>query len=190
MKTVKMILVIALSIVTQIELSSQTKWEREYRAGIKNIPAPAKKYLNSFPEPRRLKWYAEESDDGKTFEAKFIFNGLKHSIEFDSIGNLLDIEIAIDYNLLSHNFIRQFDKNLLTRFTGYKVIKVQKHIKGDDFTITGLYENPAELHVQYEIVVRGYFQKKYRLYEIMADSVGSILTIEEIVLKNTDNLEY
>ena len=74
-------------------ISGQYKFEKERRIKAHEVPFKAIDFVGKVNFKKKIKWYLEESQDGKTFEAKVRFNGRKHSLEFDQLGNILDVEI-------------------------------------------------------------------------------------------------
>ena len=51
---------------------SQEKFEIEYRVKPSKVPEKSFKLIKSWRFKKKVKWYAEESNDGKTFEAKTV----------------------------------------------------------------------------------------------------------------------
>ncbi|MEL6254700.1 MAG: hypothetical protein AAFR87_22000, partial [Bacteroidota bacterium] len=72
---------------------AQIKYEREYKLKPTEIPMPAKIFVDSCKFSTQITWYKEESQDGKSIEAKLKHKGKKYSIEFDTVGLLQDMEI-------------------------------------------------------------------------------------------------
>lgn len=54
-------------------LFSQEKFEKEYRIKENRVPKKATQIIKMWNFPKKIKWYAEESNLGKTFEAKTCF---------------------------------------------------------------------------------------------------------------------
>jgi hypothetical protein len=79
---------------------SQEKFEKEYRVKPSEVPEKSFKLIKSWRFKKKVKWYAEESNDGKTFEAKTVHLNHVYSIEFNENGTLLDLEKKVSFSEL------------------------------------------------------------------------------------------
>ena len=92
--------IIILFTICSNQLNAQQKYEKESRLKEKNIPNKALHFIDSLEVGSRIRWYLEEGLEHTSIEAKFKLNNQKYSIEFDTIGNLEDIEIQIKWSEL------------------------------------------------------------------------------------------
>ena len=150
--------------------------------------------VTSWNYTKKVKWYGEESQDGKTFEAKVWYRGKKHSIEFSESGALLDVEIRIRYAEIPAAVQKKISPILGQKMQRYRVRKVQEQYTG---TLTAIYQTvfvrdvfSERLAPKYELVVKGRAGKKYVQYEFLFDPEGTLLKTLEFVPPNTDNLEF
>jgi len=170
-------------------LFAQVKWEREYRIHPRSVPEKATRFIDSANLESRVKWYAEESHDGKTYEAKFKFRNRKHSVEFSESGHVLDIEVELKLSELPESWAISFDKALSGHFTRIRIVKIQ--IQYTDSLMEYLRNGSGSTSkANYEVVVRGYKGRDFRFYEATVDSAGALISLKEIVTRNTDNLEF
>ncbi|GAA4274848.1 hypothetical protein GCM10022258_41440 [Aquimarina gracilis] len=174
-----------------ITLQAQTKFEREYRIKKHEAPKAAVAFISKGFSEKKVKWYVEESQDGKTFEAKTNYKKNKYSIEFDTLGNILDIEKKVSFQSLQNVLKSKIISSLNSLFVKHKILKVQIQWKGDQENLLKLIkdtkkENYSEL---YEIVIKGKKQRTFKMYEILFDSEGKALKVLEIIQRPSDNLE-
>lgn len=171
---------------------SQQKFEREYRIDLEEVPPKASSFIAKCGFDRKVKWYTEESQDGKTIEAKSCKKGYKYSIEFSRSGTVLDVEKTIKWKEIAAIKQKAIQKSLKNRFEKYRLKKIQIQWQTDhEFyidLINGKGEN--EINEFYEIVVKGSKNKTSHLYEVLIDASGTILKELQFAPQNTDNLEF
>ena len=171
---------------------AQQKFEKEARLAINKVPKKALEFLEGV-EIKKIKWYLEESLEGQSIEAKFKLKTKKYSVEFDTQGDLQDIEVTYDLESLREEEKRSIKKGLAASYKKYKLKKIQKQYAA---TINSLvaFENAKEdnsiCYYEYEIVVKAKKDSKWNLYEVIIDTTGNIKKEVEIIFRNTDNLEY
>ncbi len=174
-------------------LAGQIKYEREYDLKKENVPGMAITFMDSCCPNSKVKWYGEESLKGLSIEAKVYYKGSLYSIEFDTSGYIQDVEKKIRLHDISQDTRSAIVKKLDSIYRKHKIDKVQVQWIGSNQTLYELIEkNNSELPytINYEIVVQGKKGKSTRMYEIQFSSGGGILSVSEIVQRNTDNLDY
>lgn len=150
-------------------------------------------FIDSLELKVRVKWYLEQGLEGKSVEAKYKHNGQKYSIEFDTLGNILDVEIKINWASLDTKL-----KDLITEQLGqdcdrYRIRKVQIQYSGDRQEVLAKTKgkNAATgITTSYEIIVRCRVNWNVDLYEYLFSDAGQILTTSKIIFKNSSHLEY
>jgi len=172
-------------------LHGQIKIEKEIDISKNEAPTLMQEFIAKQDFEKKIKWYKEFSEIGMTYEAKTCFKKFKYSIEFDSIGNLLDVEKTIPKRKLPKEVKASLDKQLHQEFLKYKLIKVQEQYKGDINAIDNI-ERAPNLEFHYEIVFKGKGKGKRqsKYYEILVDHNGNIIEQYEIVDRPIDNLEF
>jgi len=173
--------------------SAQTKFEREYRINSAEVPKEAKSFVDSCNFMGKIKWYAEESQDGKTFEAKTRHLGKKYSIEFDTTGVLQDIEKEVEFDKLDKSLQVPMGKTLGNHFKSYKVRKIQIQWTGERDVLLKLIKNghsDKPYTTQYEIIVKARKNGISRYYEVLLDASCDLLKILEIKQQSADNLVF
>ena len=171
---------------------SQEKFEKEYRTSATKIPEKALVFIKQFSFDKEIKWYIEESQLGKTYEAKGKLEKKKHSIEFDVEGNLLDVEIKLKKKKLSKKLKVLFEANLKDLFSKFKIKKIQRQLTGDILEVTKAIKTKSytKVIVKYELVVIGEKDKKLGYYEVLMSANGKVEKVLKFIDKSVDNLEF
>lgn len=174
-------------------LAGQIKYEREYDLKKENVPGIAKTFMDSCCPNRKVKWYGEESLKGLSIEAKVYYKGSLYSIEFDTSGYIQDVEKKIRLHDISQDKRSAIVNKLDSVFSKHKIEKVQVQWIGSNQALYELIEKNNSIlpyTVSYEIVLKGRKEKSRKMYEILFSMEGNILSVSEIVQRNTDNLDY
>ncbi|MEM1122573.1 MAG: hypothetical protein AAGJ18_19170 [Bacteroidota bacterium] len=189
----RLIALASLCSFVNLSLYSQIKFEREYRLKAVEVPSQAQQYVIALGAKKKIKWYKEISQDGKSIEAKTKIRAHCYSIEFSEVGELEDVEIKIDWDEIAETTQQNIKNHLKSIFKKYKIKKIQRQFTGDAASIKAflIKQKVAEnCQIRYEIVVKGRNEKGVRLYEILFAEDGQFLKSLPIELRNTDNLEY
>jgi hypothetical protein len=175
-----------------VEITGQEKYEKEYRIKAHEVPDSALEFFNWDEFDTKIKWYYEEGLSVNSVEAKFKYGGEKYSVEFDTTGQLEDIEILIDEEFIPVYTRNCINKNLDSLFIRHKTRKIQIQYSGDISSFRSfISENDQEkFTTKYEFIVKGKKNKLWNLYEVTFDHVGKAMKISQIIFRNTDNLEY
>ncbi|WP_052823464.1 hypothetical protein [Neotamlana sedimentorum] len=151
-------------------LSAQSKNEKEERITLSQFPNLAHQSLLSTEKPlKKLKFFKEIDGSRKSYEAKFKYNKLQYSVEFDTLGKLEDIEIIIKQKHIPEGALQQITTYFKTNFDKYSFIKIQeqyinKKDKTDTDFINYILENPIGKHTHFEIIAE-IKSKKDRLFK-------------------------
>lgn len=175
------------------QLYAQQKYEKESRLKEKDVPSKALDFIDSLEVKGRVRWYLEEGFDRTSIEAKLKFNNQKCSIEFDSIGNLEDIEIPIEWNYLQKSLKDSILVSLGEDCKKFKIQKNQIQYSGDRSTLLSKMKTRKSgdnYIVRYELVVKCSNTKNIALFEYLFNDTGRKLAFYQIVFKNSSNLEY
>jgi hypothetical protein len=176
-----------------LSVSGQEKYEREYRLAEEDIPAVALAFVDSCHFSKRIRWYGEESLMGPSIEAKVKENKIRHSIEFDTLGQIQDVELKIDWQKIPASARSQMEKYFTENFTKHRVVKVQRQWTGPPETLIALIRGESTQDpfiTKYEVVLRGRTEAEQHDYEILFGGNGQFEKRSMIVHRNTDNLDY
>ena len=175
------------------QLCAQHKYESESRLKEENVPTKALDFIQSLAVENKIKWYEEEGLNRTTIEAKFKLNNQKYSVEFDSVGNLEDIEILLEWKGLHSSLQDSICIRLGEDCDKIRIQKAQIQYSGEPSVLlskikTG--KNTGSYLVRYELIVKCYSKKKVALFEYLFSDTGQKLSVAKIVFKNSSNLEY
>lgn len=170
----------------------QTKYEKEYRLKLSSVPEEAQDFLKALGFNSKIKWYKEEGLASTSIEAKTEFNDKKYSIEFDSNGQIEDIEVEVEWKELPTATQTKICDYLTENHQKYKIEKIQIQYTGDSDNLIKKVTNSAEegITTHYEIIVKGKTNDNFQLLEYLFSDEGNMVKKSVIVFKNTDNLEY
>jgi hypothetical protein len=172
---------------------AQEKFEKERRIRKGNVPAEALSFVDALDVKSKVKWFKEEGLSQKTIEAKFKHNKAKYSVEFDTLGNLEDVEIVASWNDLASNVRDSICLQLNSACSKYKIVKVQKQYAGDASELISMLKADTYspfVTIKYELIVKCHRQRKVDLFEYVFSSKGQLISISKIVFKNSSHLEY
>ncbi len=174
-------------------ITGQTKFEREFRMRTDDVPLIAQQFIDSAGFTGRIKWFGEESQTEKSIEAKTKFNGTRYSIEFDTLGNLQDVEIEIEFDKIPEPVRNNISSYFSSVFDNYKIIKSQVQYSGDKNIILQFLRDKtigSKIVTRYEIVVNSQKGKARNRYEFTFTDTGDFKNRSIIIIRNFDNLEH
>ncbi len=158
---------------------SQSKNEKEERIDASEFPQMALHYFNEIlDQVKYLKLYKETDGEKQSFEAKFKLNKLHYSVEFDTLGNLEDIEIIIKKKhipkLAFKTMLNYFD----THFDKVRFIKIQKQYvnileQNDQQFINYVLDSPIGKNTHFEIIAEIKTQGERFLKEFTFKNTGA-----------------
>jgi hypothetical protein len=187
------IIILLININYSNKLCGQEKFEKESRIKKKDAPIKAVQFIDSLYLKNKVKWYKEEGLNKKSIEAKFRHNKIKYSIEFDTLGNIEDVEKEINWKDLNENLKDSITIKLKNNCIKHKIIKVQIQYLGNNYDLFSKVKtdkNSTNLLTNYEIIVRCKSEKKVELFEYLFNETGKLLSISKIIFKNSSHLEY
>ena len=172
---------------------SQSKMEKERRIEIGEVPDRAVRFVDSLFPGNQVKWYFEENLIGNSIEGKLRNGKQRYSVEFDTSGVLQDIEKVISAKEVRNGLFQQIRTKLDDNFRKVRIDKIQVQFSGDPLSLLKAPLEPGVEHEgimeRYEIVFRGK-KEDWKLYEATFSKAGDLLSLEEIILKNTDHLAF
>lgn len=189
----KTLLFINVSLFLTSQTFGQKKYEKEYRLKSQEVPVDARKFVEAIHFPGEVKWYFEENLKGNSIEGKVIRNKKRYSLEFDTQGNLQDVEIQINWMDIPEVTRNNISANLSSQYSYFKINKIQVQYAGEDTALLSLLKNQRINNLystNYEIIVKGKKDKKLKLYEMTFSQKGEVLAISEIIFRNIDNLAF
>lgn len=189
----KVILLSLLCSFTFSFLSAQQKFEKETRIKLAQVPLSAQQFIAAIPFSKEIKWYKEEGLTTSSYEAKTRYNQHKYSIEFDTLGQLEDVEIKIKWAAVPKPIQTAIQQHLMETFDRFKYSKVQEQLSGETAAVLDYLLGKGKkesIITQYEIVLKGKKEGQTRWFEYTFDAQGKLQQQNTIIFRNTDNLEY
>ncbi|MCS5489118.1 hypothetical protein [Algoriphagus limi] len=173
---------------------SQKKIEQEKRIKKQDVPELAVEWLeDSFEGRKKVRWYQEISDQGISFEAKFPWKGKFHSVEFDSLGNIQDVEIEIQQNELGAEIESNILSDIASEFSEFRIQRIQRQYSAqsddlEDFFDEGEMEG-ITIRFEIEFIAK---EKSGRqaFWEGLFDQKGKLISIREVEIRIMDNLIF
>lgn len=194
MKTLIFKPVFIISILFSLSVNGQEyKKEKEVRISEEIVPVKALQVANKFDVKRKKKWYRQTNFDTISYEVKFKWNNHFYSVEFDTTGQILDIEQLVKWEEIEQKHRKQLKKIFENRFDKYKLIKCQVQYTGDKEALNSFFNKDKStnaLTVRFEIEVEGKTKKSWKKYEFLISSAGTVERERIIVGRSTENLNY
>jgi hypothetical protein len=188
-----LISIITLSVGYVATLSAQYKYEVESRIKTEEVPSRAREFIDRCGFRDKIKWYKEKSNEGKSYEAKSKRRNIPFSIEFDTLGNVLDVERTVPFESLDETLKKTIRKNFDSLFVAYNIRKTQIKWQGEeDVLITLITTGSTEKSyvLGYEIELKAKKENFSKFYQVLFDHSGEVLEVLEIIQSRTENLEF
>lgn len=171
---------------------AQDKIEREVGVKPSEVPDSAKSWLkDAFEKVKRPKWFLEYSQDGQAFEAKFWWEKHYHSVKFDSLGKLMDVEIEISKDEMPSKSWEEIQGYFQSEFEEFSVMKIQRQLIGDESDLEDFFdeEETEGVTIRYEIVFQGK-KGSWQIWEGLFDEQGAFISIVRVQMRSVDNLIF
>ncbi|MGC6431916.1 MAG: hypothetical protein ACON5F_12800 [Jejuia sp.] len=175
---------------------AQSKDEKEERIPDTEFPAKAINYFNIISQDvKYLKYYKETDGDKKSFEVKFKYNKEHYSVEFDTLGNLEDIEIVIKKKHIPKDIYRTISDHFNQNFKKFTLVKVQKQYvnttkKPDKQFIQNVLEKPINKHTHFEIIAEVKTEEKHELREFTFNRLGAFEKSRKVTSSSYEHALY
>ena len=190
------ILFLLLLYATTAMAQGQYKYEREYRIKKNQFPQKAHDLLrDQIKDARKVKYYREVDSTKVSYEAKFKLGKLAYSAEFDTNGNLEDIEILIKKVDVPEASMLAIEEFLNTNFSKHRILRMQQQYAVSEFntveeTIYNAFQNLLLPSIKYELVVAAKKDKGFEDFEILFDSEGNFVSMRKSLPANYDHILY
>jgi hypothetical protein len=186
--------ILILLFIVHFSLFAQQKFEKESRIKSNEVPVKSLQIMNMWNFKKKVKWFAEESNEGKTFEAKVVYKKHRYSLEFSEEGEILDVEKTVKFTDLAKEIQQKIKQNVSRRFVKYRIKKVQIQYSGSEteiyHKIFQLKKGNEKAKINFEIVLKGKKEKDYALFEILFDQKGNLIKELKFKEENSLNLEF
>lgn len=172
---------------------SQEKYEKEYRIRAAKVPQAALEFVHTAGFSKKVKWYKEEGLTRNSIEAKTKYRKTKYSIEFNTAGEIEDVEYIIQWQDIPALTRMNIERFLDSIYRKKRLVKIQVQLTGEKEELLQTFVQPQVEHnliTHYEIVLSGVRKGTHERYEYLFFENGEMKREAKIILKNTDHLEY
>ena len=169
---------------------SQSKIEMEERIKKGDAPFSAQRFVDSLNFNSKIKWFVEQGSGNKSYEAKTKFEGKKYSIEFDSLGDIEDIEVEVKWKQINSSTQNAICEQWHTDFEKFRIRKIQIQYSGKKGDLLDLKNSTENLIIKYEIVLKGQKNGETFFYEYLFSKEGELEKRQKFYFRNTDHLDY
>ncbi|MGO3706610.1 MAG: hypothetical protein ACTJGD_02555 [Mesonia hippocampi] len=177
MKKLSLLLLFSLSLST---IAQEVKLEKEERIHIEQMPEKARLFLSqkSLTENKTKRFYREIDGDKKSYEAKLKIHRKTYSIEFNTLGELEDIEIAIKEREVPKEVLKNIKNQLSERCDRYKIERIQaQYVNTSSTNQQEVLEQALKKNnfskVNYEIIIKLKTNEETMRCEVLFDSLGN-----------------
>ncbi|MBO6605623.1 hypothetical protein [Psychroserpens sp.] len=187
------IVVVLLCFFFSINNYCQNKNEKESKISKTDFPSSALQTLSLVPEnAKRIKYYQETDGEKLSYECKFKFQNLWHSVEFNEDGKLEDIEVKVRKHQLSQTVRERINNYLSQNSDKFDIVKIQEQYVQDksssDLTFfKSTISNREHTASNYELIVAIKHKKDWTLKEMTFDKQGNFTNTRDL---QTDSYEY
>ncbi len=178
--------------ISKSEAQTQYKLEREIGISEENVPEKALLTISGIDFSNAKKhWYKEWSLTAISYELKVKIDNKKFSIEFDSLGNLEDIERSVKFTMLPSGPKEKIINYLEKNFKKFKIQKSDLQWLGLNVTSQQIISADNIAIDNFELIIKANKNGKFSQFELLFDSAGNFKNEKEIIHQiNNDNLEY
>lgn len=159
------------------ELPAQ-KIEIERRVDKEVLPDRMLEYLDRhYEDTRSTRYYLEQTEDGKFYEAKFKYRRSRYSVKFRIDGSLYDVERQLKYKELPGAARDQIEKALSDKLQRWRIVKVQERLEKGQV-------------MGYEIEIKGKSSDHLGYFEAQFDREGKLQDLQTIEQRPNDFLFF
>ena len=177
-------LALVLLLLVPCLIHGQVKLEYEKRIDKSEFPQPAIDWLNSHPElPKKIRYLVETDGQVHTYEAKFVHKKKWHSVEFDSLGQLQDVEVLIKRKEIPQPLREKVEAYLDAQYDKWRKDRIQRQYTAalnGPRVLERLWANDEEVVCNLEIEVSVREGKQTAHYELLFDPDGAHVATRKI----------
>lgn len=189
---IRFIFTIVLFLFGMLSISFGQKQEIEKRVKPNVVPANAVNWIKKVKiKKKRLRWYFEVTSGKKSYEAKYVHKSQLYSVEFDTLGNIEDVEVLLKKRELDSKTMELIESTIDDRFLKFNIVKIQVQYMGaGDDLLQWMNGGQVSVNKQYEVEFEAKEDGVWRMYEGTFTAKGTLVNSREIVVRSTENLNY
>ncbi|MBT8283510.1 MAG: hypothetical protein KJO86_07220 [Muriicola sp.] len=176
--------------------NAQAKYEREFRIKKSEFPQKALELVNhKIEDARKIRYYKEIDSATITFETKFKKDKLHYSVEFNSEGQLEDIEIQISKVDIPSEVWSSITEHLAGYCKKFKIRRLQQQypIKNGlptEQLIKDAFQNLILPYINYELIVVCKRDSGREEFEYLFNAEGTFVSKRKSLPANYDHILY
>lgn len=189
---IRFIFTVVVFLFGMLSISFGQKQEIEKRVKPDVVPANAVNWIKKVKiKKKRLRWYFEATSGKKSYEAKFLHDKRLYSVEFDTLGNIEDVEIFLKKRELDSKTTELIESTIDDRFLKFKIVKIQvQYVDAGDVLLRWMNGGQVNVNKQYEVEFEAKEDSVWRMYEGTFTAKGTLVNSREIIMRSTENLNY
>ncbi len=186
-------LLLTVFLLGTITINAQAKDEHEVRIDLHEFPKKAITVIEAMPQLKKLKLYKETDSVKISYEAKFKYKKNHYSLEFNTNGDIEDIELLIKKKQLTsklNNALKAFFKN---NYKSYNYIKIQKQYIPGASNLKGILDiinNTTSLKANYEIIAEVRNKTKREVREFLFSPEGELINSRPLKPSSYEHIMY
>lgn len=174
---------------------AQQKQEQEFGIDEKDLPRNISPLLSEYlKDVKRLRFFKELDGQKTSYEVKFKKDTLYYSIEFDSIGQLEDVEFIIKESAIPKKSYASINEYLGTAHEKYRIKKIQQQYPHEGGNAKALlrdaFQNLLSTKINYELIIATKDKEGYVEFEITFDAQGNHLLTRKSVATKYDHVLF
>ena len=130
-RTTNLIHLLSLLFFVSTSAYSQEKYEKEYRIKTTKVPQGALEFIDLAGFAKKVKWYREEGFTSNSVEAKTKHHKTKYSIEFNTAGEVEDVEYIIQWEEIPALTRINIERFLDSIYQKKRLVKIQVQLTGE-----------------------------------------------------------
>jgi len=187
--------VLLLLFLSYCAVKAQVKKEQEFRIAKNDFPQNSLRTLQPhLTNAKRIRFYKEFDGKKTSFESKFKKDRLKYSIEFDSLGQLEDVEFIIKEKDIPEETWLTLQHYLKVNYHNSKIKKIQQQYpigtKSAFQVLESAFQNLLLPDINYELIISAKEDSGFTFYEVSFDHEGNFLNARKLVDSNYDHVLY
>ena len=172
-------------------ISQDTKQEKESPIKIEEFPGNFPEKIDNLQfDLEREKFYKQRDGNETSYEMKFRHDRFDYSVEVDTLGKLIDIEIEIEKKKIAEILIKKIQSHFDKNFDRFKIEKIQAQFRKNDEPTQKLLEKVISealaLPDHYEIIVAIKDNEGFKRFEYLFTTDGQV-ELKRKVIRNEFN---
>lgn len=195
----KIFISLLLGLLCFLNLQGQNhlKFEKEFSIRRQHLPEKADIFISPLlNDAKKIRFYKEYDLKTISYECKLKLENRKVSIEFDSAGSIMDVELLVTHSEINESIWLAIQNILKTDFKKHKITRIQKQFSNKELRADGasyifnIVKPHADMPCNYEIVVEGNKDGQFLTFEYLFSHTAQVLSKKQIIKPDDTNILY